>query len=33
MDGSKARKILGFAPTHPQITIDEVEKIVKGFRA
>ncbi|KAL7414050.1 hypothetical protein BDY24DRAFT_387408 [Mrakia frigida] len=33
LDGSKARKLLNFVPKHPALTLEEVEKIVKGFQA
>jgi hypothetical protein len=33
LDGSKARRVLGFKPVHPSIQVDELQRIVKDFQA
>jgi len=32
LDGSKARKILGFKPTKPKVEVEELKRIVKEFQ-
>ena len=32
LDGSKAKRILGFKPSKPRIEADELRRIVKGFQ-
>jgi hypothetical protein len=32
LDGSRARKMLGFKPAHPTIQVDELKAIVQGFQ-
>jgi hypothetical protein len=32
LDGSKARKILGFKPSKPKVEVEELKRIVKGFQ-
>lgn len=32
LDGSKARRVLGFKPLHPSIQVDELQRIIKGFQ-
>ena len=32
LDGSKAKRILGFKPTKPRIEVDELKRIVKAFQ-
>jgi hypothetical protein len=32
LDGSKARKQLGFKPKHPKVEVEELKEIVRGFQ-
>ncbi|ORY20511.1 hypothetical protein BCR39DRAFT_562919 [Naematelia encephala] len=32
LDGSKAKRVLGFKPTRPRVEVDELKRIVKGFQ-
>ena len=32
LDGSKAKRILGYKPLVPRVEVDELKSIVKGFQ-
>jgi hypothetical protein len=32
LDGSKARKVLGFRPSNPRVEVEELKRIVKEYQ-
>jgi hypothetical protein len=32
LDGSKAKRILGFKPVKPTVEVEELQEIVRGFQ-